>query len=216
MKLQYLGHSCFRIISEMGMTILCDPYKTQMVGLPMPQVRCDVVTMSHHHNDHDCLENVLGAPTEIDVQGECVADDVALQSYETFHDDKKGSLRGKNLVFTFSVDGLRVVHMGDVGCLDETLAQNLHGCDLLMLPVGGNYTIDHVGAKWYVDEIQPKLVVPMHYSFGASKIDVAPVDAFLQQFAPSQIRYVGDTLNLYDQPQNETPLVYVMDMWQED
>lgn len=216
MKLQYLGHSCFRIISEMGMTIVCDPYKTQMVGLPMPQVRCDVVTMSHHHGDHDCMENVLGTPTEIDVQGECVADDVALQSFETFHDDKHGSLRGKNLVFTFSVDGLRVVHMGDVGCLDEKLAQNLCGCDLLMLPVGGNYTIDHVGAKWYVDKIQPKLVVPMHYSFGTSKIDIAPVDAFLQQFDKNQIRHVGDTLNLYDQPQNETPLVYVMDMWQED
>lgn len=214
MKLQYLGHSCFRIISEMGMTIVCDPYKTSMVGLPMPQVRCDVVTISHHHNDHDCLDNVVGNPTEIDIVGTCVADDVALESFETFHDDKKGSLRGKNLVFTFSLDGIRVAHLGDIGCLDENIVQKLKGCHILLIPVGGNYTIDHVGAKWYVDQIQPKLVVPMHYNFATSKIDIAPVANFLQQFDNAQIRHIGDTLSLYDEPENETPLVYIMDMWE--
>ncbi len=215
MKLQYLGHSCFRIISEMGMTIVTDPYKPSMVGLPMPQVRCDVVTMSHHHDDHDCMANVLGAPTEIDVEISCAADDVAIESFFTFHDEQKGKLRGKNLVFTFVVDGIRIAHLGDVGCLDENVTQKLSGCDLLLLPVGGNYTIDHIGAKWYVDKIQPKIVVPMHYSFANSKIDVAPIDNFLQQFAEEQIRYVGDTLNLFDDPQNQIPLVFVMDMWQE-
>ena len=214
MKLQYLGHACFRLISEMGMTIVTDPYKNSMVGLSMPQVRCDVVTMSHHHNDHDCLDNVVGSPTEIDVVGACVADDVAIESYETFHDDKKGALRGKNLVFTFSVDGLRVAHLGDIGCLDENIVQKLKGCDLLLIPVGGSYTIDHVGAKWYVDQINPKIVIPMHYKFGTSKIDIAPVDAFLQQFDEQQIRHVGDTLNVYDYPENDIPLVYVMDMWE--
>ena len=215
MKLQYLGHASFRIISEMGMTIVTDPYKPSMVGLPMPQVRCDVVTMSHHHDDHDCTQNVLGVPTEIDVQGDCVADDVAIQSYKTFHDDQKGKLRGENLVFTFSIDGLKIAHLGDIGCLDEDIASKLVGCDLLLLPVGGTYTVDHVGAKWYVDKVQPKIVIPMHYKFGTSNIDIAPVDAFLQQFDASQIRHVGDTLNIYDYPENETPLVYVMDMWTE-
>ena len=74
--------------------------------------------------------------------------------------------------------------------------------------------IDHVGAKWYVDQIRPKIVIPMHYKFGTSKIDIAPIDAFLQQFDEQQIRHVGDTLNIYDYPENETPLVYVMDMWE--
>ena len=113
------------------------------------------------------------------------------------------------------MDGLKIAHLGDVGCLDDNIVQKLKGCDLLLIPVGGTYTIDHVGAKWYVDQIQPKIVVPMHYKFGTSKIDIAPVDAFLQQFDETQIRHIGDTLNLYDQPENETPLVYVMDMWQE-
>ena len=214
MKLQYLGHSCFRLISDMGMTIVTDPYKPSMVGLDMPQVRCDVVTMSHHHDDHDCMQNVLGTPTEIDVEIACVADDVAIQSYPTFHDEQQGKLRGKNLVFTFLVDGLKIAHLGDIGCLDENITKQLANCDVLLVPVGGTYTVDHVGAKWYVDQIQPKIVVPMHYKFGTSKIDIAPIDAFLQQFDSAQIRHVGDTLNIYDYPENETPLIYVMDMWE--
>ena len=214
MKLQYLGHSCFRLISDMGMTIVTDPYKPSMVGLDMPQVRCDVVTMSHHHDDHDCMQNVLGTPTEIDVEIACVADDVAIQSYPTFHDEQQGKLRGKNLVFTFLVDGLKIAHLGDIGCLDENITKQLANCDVLLVPVGGTYTVDHVGAKWYVDQIQPKIVVPMHYKFGTSKIDIAPIDAFLQQFDSAQIRYIGDTLNIYDYPENDTPLIYVMDMWE--
>lgn len=214
MKLQYLGHSSFRIISDMGMTVVTDPYKSDMVGLQMPQVRCDVVTMSHHHADHDCTESILGHPTEIDVCGACAADDVAINSFETFHDDKKGSLRGKNLVFTFLVDGLKIAHLGDIGCLDEKVAQSLVGCDLLLVPVGGTYTVDHLGAKWYVDKINPKIVIPMHYKMGTSTIDIAPVDDFLSLFDQQQIRHVGDTLNLFDTPENEIPLVYVMDMWE--
>ncbi|MBQ8433833.1 MAG: MBL fold metallo-hydrolase [Clostridia bacterium] len=214
MKLQYLGHSSFRIISDMGMTVVTDPYKSDMVGLQMPQVRCDVVTMSHHHADHDCTESILGHPTEIDVCGACAADDVAINSFETFHDDKKGSLRGKNLVFTFLVDGLKIAHLGDIGCLDEKVAQSLVGCDLLLVPVGGTYTVDHIGAKWYVDKINPKIVIPMHYKCGTSTIDISPVDDFLSLFDQQQIRHVGDTLNLFDTPENETPLVYVMDMWE--
>ena len=214
MKLQYLGHSCFRLISDMGMTIVTDPYKPSMVGLDMPQVRCDVVTMSHHHDDHDCMQNVLGTPTEIDVEIACVADDVAIQSYPTFHDEQQGKLRGKNLVFTFLVDGLKIAHLGDIGCLDENITKQLANCDVLLVPVGGTYTVDHVGAKWYVDQIQPKIVIPMHYKFGTSKIDIAPIDAFLQQFDSVQIRHIGDTLNIYDYPENDQPLIYVMDMWE--
>ncbi len=215
MKLQYLGHSCFRIISEMGTTIVCDPYDVGMVGLPMPQVACDVVTMSHHHNDHDCTMQICGTPAEIDCEISCAADDVAVQSFSTFHDKNNGKERGANLVFTFLVDGIRVAHLGDLGCIDQNVVTKLQGCDLLMLPVGGNYTIDHVDAKWYVDQINPKIVVPMHFSMQNSKIDVAPVKEFLQHFDESQIKRIGDTLVLYDDPQNQTPLVYVMEMWQE-
>lgn len=209
MKIQYLGHSSFRLISEMGTTIVCDPYSSDMVGLNMPSVRADVVTMSHHHNDHDCTENVLGSPAELDVEVTCCADDVAIRSFLTFHDDEKGVKRGKNLVFAFNIDGLNVVHMGDIGCKDLDVVKNVYGCDVLLLPVGGVYTVDAEGAKWYVDQVKPKIVLPMHYMTESHKFKLGGLEEFLSLFDEKQIkRLAADSLTLYDAPQNlETEIV---------
>lgn len=204
MKIQYLGHSCFRLISEMGTTVVCDPYSSAMVGLNMPEVRCDVVTVSHHHNDHDCTEAILGSPAELDTEITCCADDFAIRSLSTFHDDEKGAKRGNNLVFTFNVDGLNVVHMGDVGCKDIDIVKNIYGCDVLMLPVGGIYTVDAEGAKWYVDQVKPKIVIPMHYMTESHKFTLNDLDCFLSLFDDKQIKRLdADSLTLYDVPQNE-------------
>lgn len=147
MKIQYLGHACFRLISDMGTTIVCDPYNSEMVGFSMSRVRCDVVTVSHHHDDHDCLDSIIGAPAVIDVAGECCADDVAITSIATYHDDVRGKKRGNNLVFCFSIDGLKVVHMGDIGCFDDNVLKTIENCDVLLIPVGGTFTVDASEAK---------------------------------------------------------------------
>ena len=214
MKIQYLGHSCFRIISDMGTTVVCDPYSSSMVGLDMPNVRADVVTMSHSHNDHACLDNVLGKPAELDCEVTCCADDIAITTVSTYHDDEKGAKRGKNIVFVFDVDGLKVAHMGDVGCLDENVVATLSGCDVLLLPVGGVYTVDAQGAKWYVDRILPKLVIPMHYMTDKHKFSLNSLDGFLGLFDTSQVQRISnDSITLYDVSQNETPRVIVLDMY---
>ena len=214
MKFQYLGHSCFRIISDMGTTIVCDPYSPSMVGLNMPRVRCDVVTMSHHHKDHDCMDCILGTPAELDGDVTCCADDIAITTVATFHDDIKGAKRGNNTVFVFEAEGLKVAHMGDVGCLDENLVNQLRGCDVLMLPVGGVFTVDANGAKWYVDKINPKVVLPMHYMTSSHKFELGGIDEFLSLFDKKQVlRNVGDSYVLYDVPQNEQPSVVVLDMF---
>ena len=216
MKLQYLGHSCFRLISEMGTTIVCDPYSSDMVGEDMPCVRTDVVTISHHHKDHDCMDNVTGSPAELDMEISCCADDIAVKSLPTFHDNEKGSKRGKNLVFTFNVDGLNVVHMGDIGCKDIDIVKNIYGCDVLMLPVGGVYTVDAEGAKWYVDQVKPKIVVPMHYMTPRHKFELGSVDKFLSLFDKEQVTLsAGDRLELYDVPQNDTARVVVLQKFDE-
>ena len=211
MKLQYLGHASFRIISEMGTTVVCDPYKSDWVGFDMARVRTDVVTISHHHGDHDCMDSIIGSPAELDVEIACAADDIAIESIETFHDDVKGAKRGKNLVFTFLVDGLKVVHMGDIGCLDEGVATKIKNCDVLLLPVGGTFTVDAVGAMWYVNQVQPKIVVPMHYKTDEHNFDVDGVDKFLAMFASEQVKVSdSDTLTLYDAPSNDTTEVIVL------
>ena len=211
MKLQYLGHASFRIISEMGTTVVCDPYKNDWVGFDMARVRCDVVTISHHHGDHDCMDSIIGTPAELDVEIACAADDVAIESIETFHDDAQGAKRGKNLVFTFLVEGLKVVHMGDVGCLDEKVVAKINECDVLLLPVGGTFTVDATGAKWYVDAVKPKIVVPMHYKTDEHSFDVDGVDKFLSLFAADHVTVSqSDTLTLYDAPQNAETQVVVL------
>ena len=211
MKIQYLGHASFRIVSEMGTTVVCDPYKSDWVGFEMARVRCDVVTISHHHGDHDCMDSIIGTPAELDVEIACAADDIAIESIESFHDDEKGAKRGKNLVFTFLVDGLKVVHMGDIGCLDEKVVAKIKHCDVLLLPVGGTFTVDAAGAKWYVDNVQPSIVVPMHYKTDEHDFKVDGVDKFLSLFAPNQVKVSSsDTLTLYDAPENSEPEVIVL------
>ncbi len=216
MKLQYLGHACFRIISEMGTTVVCDPYKADWVGFAMTPVRCDVVTISHHHGDHDCLDGILGQPAELDTEICCTADDIAVESISTFHDDVQGAKRGKNLVFVFTVDGLKVVHMGDIGFFDENVVAKIKNCDVLLLPVGGTFTVDAKGAKRYVDAVQPKIVVPMHYKSAEHKFDVDGVDKFLALFDSAQIRPSRlDTLVLDDAPADGQTEVVAMERFKD-
>lgn len=201
MKIQYLGHSCFRIISSMGTAIICDPYKGKMVGFSIPKVSCDVVTISHHHDDHDCVDEVWGNPAVLDGEISFAADDIAMQSIKCFHDDQNGKLRGENYVFCFLVDGLKVVHMGDVGEKNAELAARLFGCDVLLLPIGGTYTIDADGAKWYTDKIQPKIIIPMHYKTAEHNFEIDGVEKFLQLFPAEQVRHLHtETLTLDDEP----------------
>lgn len=211
MKIQYLGHSCFRLISDMGTTVLCDPYKSDMVGPNMPLVRCDVVTVSHHHDDHDCMDAVMGNPAVIDCQTACCADDIAISSFPSFHDDEKGAKRGANLVFLFGIDGLKIVHMGDIGCFDEKIVTEVRGCDVLMLPVGGIYTADATTAKKYVDEIVPKIVLPMHYMTDKHKFQLDGLDKFVSLFDTTQIK-IDDSycLTLLDEPQNDRAEVIIL------
>ncbi|MBQ8772361.1 MAG: MBL fold metallo-hydrolase [Clostridia bacterium] len=188
MKLQYFGHSCFRIISDMGTTIVTDPFCGTMVGFDMPHIRCDAVTVSHHHDDHDCMEAIVNNPAVLDVAGNCLADDIAINSYETFHDDQKGKLRGKNLVFVFELEGIRLAHMGDIGCLDEHLVEQVGKVDVLLVPVGSVYTVDAVGAKWYADKLGAKIIVPMHYHTEEHAFSIDNVDKFLDLYSKDAIK----------------------------
>lgn len=210
MKLQYLGHSYFRIISEIGTTVVCDPFDDGTLSPPMTRVRADVVTVSHDHHDHNAVQNVLGQPAVIQVPVQCAADDVAISSVQTFHDAENGKKRGENIVFKFVTDGISVAHLGDVGFVDENVVKYLKGCDVLLIPVGGIYTVNAVEAKRFVDEIQPKIVVPMHYLTPEHTFELEELSRFTALFDSARIKTIGDTLDLWDEPQNEQTEVVVM------
>lgn len=183
MIIEYLGHSCFKLTESTGTTIVCDPYSEAAVGYAMPKVEADVVTVSHHHSDHDVTSNVGGTPVIIDKEENYDSDGVEINSIKSFHDASRGKKRGENLIFKFRMDGIDVCHLGDLGekCSSD-LIETLLPVNVLLIPVGGNYTIDAEMAKEYVDRIMPDIVIPMHYRTKDCKIDVDKVDEFLELF----------------------------------
>lgn len=182
MKIDYLGHSCFALTESTGTSVVCDPYDDS-VGFKMPEVKADAVTVSHHHYDHDCISNVGGNPEIID--SECSYDlpGVEINAIKSFHDGVRGKLRGENIIFKFRMDGIDICHLGDLGesCSPE-LIELILPVNVLLIPIGGTYTIDAEMAKEYVDRIMPDIVIPMHYRTKDCKLDIDKIDEFLNLF----------------------------------
>ena len=168
MKITYIGHACFLIEDNAGHTIAIDPYQRDSVpGLAYHDLVADEVICSHNHYDHDDFDGV-GAP-ENAWSGKF---DVTI--IRTFHDDVQGAARGRNNISVINIDGKKVVHMGDIGCeLTASQLDQIRGCDVLLIPVGGFYTINARQAFNMTKDIDPRVVIPMHYrgkTFGYDKI----------------------------------------------
>ncbi len=182
MKIKYLGHSSFLLTESTGTSVVCDPYD-EGVGFAMPAVSADAVTVSHHHYDHDNVAAVSGSPVILDKEQGYELSGVKISAIKSFHDDMGGSLRGENVIFKFRMDGLDVCHLGDLGeeCSPE-LIESILPVNILLIPVGGTYTIDAAMAKEYVDRIMPDVVIPMHYRTKNHTLDIDKVDEFLGLF----------------------------------
>lgn len=200
MKITYLGHSCFRFEKD-GFVMIIDPYKAGSVpGYAPLKEKANQVLSSHKHGDHFGLNDIKLAVTRADTP-------FMVSFIETFHDDKKGALRGFNNVIIVDVDGLRLVHMGDIGSeLSDEDIEKIRDCDVLMIPVGGTYTVDAKQAKKYVDRIGPKITIPMHYrgeGFGYDELDT--VDKFTKLF--DEYEQGGTDLILENKPQGHKVIV---------
>lgn len=195
MKVQWLGHSCFKLEESTGTTIITDPYHSY-VGYNMPSVACDAVTVSHNHEDHNNLGAIYGESIVLNTQGIFEVKGVHIRSLLTDHDKEEGSLRGKNLVFQYRMDGVEVCHLGDIGeeC-NAMLAEALVPTNVLLIPVGGNYTINAEEAMDYVNKLMPDIVIPMHFRTKDCELDIDRVDDFLDYFDKDDIVTVeGDTV----------------------
>lgn len=193
MIIEYLGHSCFALTESTGTSIVCDPYD-ESIGYKMSEVSADVITVSHHHYDHDCVKNVSGKPVIIDRECSYDLPGVEISAIKSFHDGVRGKKRGENLIFKFRMDGIDVCHLGDLGeaCSPE-LIELILPVNVLLIPVGGNYTIDAEMAKEYVDRIMPDVVIPMHYRAKDGNIDIGKVEDFLKLFDDDSIEERDDS-----------------------
>lgn len=185
MEITYLGHSSFKIKTKSA-TVITDPFDPKEVGLKYSGVEGEIVTVSHNHKDHNAIDKVSSIKKVLEAPGEYEVSGVSLMGYRTYHDGKEGAERGKNTVFVIEAEGLRLVHLGDLGhALSDELVDEIGDVDVLMIPVGGFYTIGPKEATEIVSKIEPYFVIPMHYkvpdlspSLGDNML---PVEDFLKE-----------------------------------
>ena len=180
MKVKWLGHASFLITANDGTRIITDPYISGG-NLNYGEIKesADIVTMSHDHFDHNNVAAVGGGPEA--VKGTAEVKGIKFSGTPTYHDESGGKERGNNTIFCFEVDGVRVCHLGDLGHpLSDKEVAEVGKVDVLLIPVGGNYTIDAKVATDVCRRLAPKVIIPMHYKNERCDFPIASVDEFLQ------------------------------------
>lgn len=214
MEIIWYGQACFLLRSKQGI-IVCDPY-SEDIGLKLPKgLKANIVTISHEHSDHNNREAIVGVeenhpPFIVDGPGEYEIGQIEIEGIPTFHDSQKGNLRGKNTVYLFRVEDLTFVHLGDLGhVLSNEEIEALNQVDILAVPVGGNYTIDAKKAAEVVNQIDPKIVIPMHYKIDGltDSIDIDTVEKFEREAGEGEGPYDVLKIGKNDLPKEERRII---------
>ncbi len=183
MKIKYLGHACFLIITGDGTRIITDPYQAgNGINYAPVNEAADIVVMTHdHHSDHWNAAAIKGKPEVVKGSGIKKVKGIEFNGVATYHDEAKGAQRGTNIVFCFSVDSMKLCHAGDLGhVLTAGQILQIDKVDVLFLPVGGFYTIDASAAGKVVDQIKPRIVIPMHFKTAKCDYPISGVEDFLR------------------------------------
>lgn len=188
MEIKYLGHSSF-LLKTKSARIVTDPFDTKMVGLKFPKTEADIITVSHNHKDHNAVKEVEGDVTVFDWPGQFEKKGVRIWGYRTFHDKSGGGERGENIMYKFEADGVSVLHCGDLGVVPEdAFLDEIGEVDVLLVPVGGHYTIDATEAIELIKKVEPSVIIPMHYGSDQVLIkELAPISDFLKKIGSESV-----------------------------
>ena len=191
-KIQWAGQSCFQISvsnsKDHSADIVIDPFD-ESTGLKVPNFSADILLVTHDHPDHNNVKGIKGEPFVIKGPGEYEVKEVFIKGIPAFHDDSNGKERGQNTIYLIEAEGIRFCHLGDLGqkqLTDEQL-EKIDTVDVLMIPVGGEYTIDSSTAQKIISQIEPKIVIPMHYALPKLKIKIDEVSKFLKTMGKPSI-----------------------------
>lgn len=200
MKLTWCGHSCFLLDTEQGRVVF-DPYEPGYVpGLKLPELEAELCLCSHGHGDHNYTAGVKLSGKEHGLK---------VQEFSCFHDEKQGRLRGNNTMYLVEAEGRRVLHMGDLGHMpSQELVEQLGHIDLMMIPVGGYYTIDAAQAAAIVRQLKPGMVIPMHYKGRGFGFDVLST---LEDFTDRMDRVKVLDTNVFEPEWSSCPLTVVLE-----
>lgn len=210
MQILWRGHACFVLTSDEGVRIAMDPYDAS-VGYPMRTLEADAVLMSHGHADHSCCDMLRGEPGIIRTPGVHAVRGVRITGFESWHDDQKGALRGANVMYRIEMDGVRILHAGDLGEMPETETLTRIGrVDVLMIPVGGTYTLDGVQAAQVARAIGAAVTVPMHFKTPCVAYPITDERPFLAAMGTPDAPRVAE-LDVTPRSVRTLPRVAVMD-----
>jgi len=185
MIINWYGQSCFQITSSQGknnnVSIVIDPFSEDL-GLRVPRLTADILLVSHGHSDHNNVKAVAGEPFVISGPGEYEKKEVFVQGIPAFHDSSSGKERGTNIIYVIEAEDLRICHLGDLGQKELTPEQidKIGEIDVLMIPVGGVYTISAKEAVKIMSQIEPNITIPMHYQLPKMKLKIDGLDKFLK------------------------------------
>jgi L-ascorbate metabolism protein UlaG (beta-lactamase superfamily) len=181
MTITWLGHSCFRIEAKEG-SILTDPFSKD-IGLKPPKIKDNIVLVSHDHSDHNNIQDAGPETFVIKNPGEYEKNGISILGITSFHDKSEGKDRGLNTIYLIKAEDMTICHLGDLGQekLDEKQVEEIGDVDILMIPVGGNYTIDSKEAAEVISQIEPKIVIPMHYKVKGLELDIESADKFVKE-----------------------------------
>ena len=191
-KITWAGQSCFEIsvanAKDSTANIVIDPFD-EKIGLKLPNMTADLVLVTHDHSDNSNVKGVKGEPFVIDGPGEYEIKGIFVQGIDSFHDDAHGKERGKNTIFTIETEHIRFCHLGDFGQkeLTEEQVEQIGTVDILMIPVGGSYTITSAEAIKIIGQIEPKMVIPMHYALPKLTVELEGVEKFLKAMGKSAL-----------------------------
>jgi len=209
MDLYWHGQSCFTLKTK-DITIVFDPFDPA-IGLALSKMSADIVCISHNHPDHNFLEKVKPKKDDllvIDGPGEYEKSGVVVEGIATYHDSEEGKKRGPNTIYVVRCENISLGHLGDLGhLLSDKQLEKMDGIDILLLPVGGNYTISASEASDVINQIEPKIVIPMHYRLPGLKADLAPVDDFVKLEGDSCRKKDYLSIKAQNLPAEETEIV---------
>jgi len=210
MYITWLGHSCFKLQDKVGadgLTVVTDPYDKK-IGLKMPNFEADIVTVSHDHYDHNNISALRNNPFVVKGAGEYDIKGVLITGLQSDHDRKQGAERGKNIIFRIEMEDITITHLGDLGVkLDNKQLEKLTGTDVLLIPVGGRYTLSIDDAVETIASLEPRLVIPMHYQFPGLAIELDGVEKFIKAVGLKPTYEERLKISKKELPQENTELV---------
>lgn len=197
MRVRWHGHACFEF-ADSRTTVVVDPHDGRSIGIKPPAVSADVVLMTHDHYDHNAARVVQGKHSDFLGQaGVFDACGLEVEGLPTWHDSVQGAERGPDTMYLFTMDGVSVCHCGDLGCVpSDDILDRIRGVNMLFVPVGETFTIMLPELRRFLEEVNPDVIVPMHYRVGGLTVPIQPIDGFLEMIPESAVDYIGNEIEV--------------------